>query len=165
MNHILRGFAILHSKKIIIIITTSRCGTTDTDTWLLRFHHISDSSSHEDYNCNFWKFQKPIEPGMCVGSEFSSSSSSWWYPWAYPTVPWGMGQWLSHASSLFLPSKQKIKKLIMKKWLLLITVKYFLTNFHMNVMLCELCSSWLQFSTSKENQKNNHREVTITNYY
>ena len=56
------------------------------------FHHILSSSSHEDCNCNFWKSQKPIKPGVCVGSEFPSSSSSWWYPWAYPIVPWGVGQ-------------------------------------------------------------------------
>ena len=91
-------------------ITTSRCGTTGR--WLLMFHHISCLSSHEDCNCNFWKSQKPIEPGVCVGSEFPSSSSSWWYPWTYPTVSWGIGQWLPHASlpPFFFSQKKEKKK-------------------------------------------------------
>ena len=92
-------------------ITTSRCGTTGR--WLLMFHHISCLSFHEDCNCNFWKSQKPIEPGVCVGSEFPSSSSSWWYPCAYPTVSWGIGQWLPHASPpppIFFFSKKRKKK-------------------------------------------------------
>ena len=74
------------------------------------FHRIPDSNSHEDCNCNFWKSQKPIKPEVCVGSEFLNSNSSWWYPWAYPTIPWGVEQWLSHASPLFFPSKKKKKK-------------------------------------------------------
>ena len=44
---------------------------------------------------------------MCVDSEFPSSSSSWWYPWAYPIIPWGVGQWLSHTSPLFFFSQNK----------------------------------------------------------
>ena len=79
-------FGLFSKKKKF---TTSKCGTTGR--WLLRFHHIPGSSSHEDCNCNFWKSQKPIEPGVCAGSEFSSSSSSLWYLWAYPTVPWDVG--------------------------------------------------------------------------
>ena len=55
----------------------------------------------------FGKSQKPIEPGVCVSSEFPSSGSSWWYPWAYLNVPWGVGQWLPHTSPLFFPLKKK----------------------------------------------------------
>ena len=40
-----------------------------------------------------------------MDSKFLSSSSSWWYPWTYSTVSWGVGQWLSHASSIFCFSK------------------------------------------------------------
>ena len=36
-----------------------------------------------------------------MGLEFPSSNLSWWYQWAYPTVPWGVGQWLPHASPPF----------------------------------------------------------------
>ena len=89
--------------------TTSKCGTTGR--WLLRFHHIPGSSSHEDCNCNFWKSQKPIEPRVCVGSEFSSSSSSLWYLWAYPTVPWGRGIITATRESPFSSLKKKKKKI------------------------------------------------------
>ena len=96
----------LPSQEIFFFfLTTSRCGKTGR--WLLRFHHIPGSSSHKDCNCNFWKSQKPIEPRVCVGSEFLSSSSSWWYSWVYPTIPWDVGQWLSHTSPLFFPKKKK----------------------------------------------------------
>ena len=88
--------------------TTSKWGTTGR--WLLRLHHIPGSSSHEDCNCNFWKSQKPIEPGVCVGSEFSSSSSSLWYLWAYPTVPWGRGIITVTRESPFSSLKKKKKK-------------------------------------------------------
>ena len=77
------------------------------DSW--GFHHIPGSSSHEDCNCNFWKSQKPIKPGVCVGSEFPSSSSSWWYPWAYPTVPWGMDNDCHTQVPFFFPQKKKKK--------------------------------------------------------
>ena len=50
------------------VCTTSGCGITGR--WLLRFHHISGSSSHKDCNCNFWKSQKPIELRVCVDLEF-----------------------------------------------------------------------------------------------
>ena len=50
------------------VCTTSGCGTIGR--WLLRLHHISGSSSHENCNCNIWKSKKPIELKVCVGLEF-----------------------------------------------------------------------------------------------
>ena len=98
--------------------TTSKCGTTGR--WLLRFHHILDLSSHEDCNCNFWKSQKLIEPGVCVGSEFLRSSSSWWYPWTYPTI-YTVGRRTMTATREFIfflkKKKKKKKKLSLKRLL------------------------------------------------
>ena len=46
-------------------------------------------------------------PEVCVDSEFPNSSSSWWYPWAYPTYTVGRGTMTATRESPFFLIEKK----------------------------------------------------------